>query len=80
MFRRGFYLSELVPLLLSLAMLGLAIFGLATGRVWSLEPGGDLVTLVHYTQDPSFFWLSIGVYLLVGVTLGFVSIRSLRGY
>jgi hypothetical protein len=36
MFRRGFYFSELIPLLLAIALLGLAVFGLATGRVPSV--------------------------------------------
>jgi hypothetical protein len=79
MFRRGFYLSELIPLLLALGMLGLAIFGLATGRVWSLVPG-EFVTVVHFSADPTLFWLSIGIYLLVGATLGVISLRTLRGY
>ena len=36
MFRRGIYFSELIPLLLAIAMLGMAVFGLATGRVPSV--------------------------------------------
>ena len=79
MFRRGFYLSELVPLLISVAMLGMAVFGLATGRVWSWVPG-DMVSLVAYTQDPGLFWLSVSIYLIVGAGLGVISIRTLRGY
>jgi len=79
MFRRGFYLSELLPLLVALAMLGAAIFGLSTGRVlWVAR--NDLLTLVHYAQDPGLFWLSISLYLLGGVTLGLISFRTLRGY
>jgi len=79
MFRRGIYLSELVPLLLALSMLGLAISGLVTGQVWSFAPG-DMVALVALSRDPSLFWLSISLYLLLGAVLGFVSFRSLRGY
>lgn len=79
MFRRGIYISELVPLLLALGMLGLAISGLVTGQVWSWSPG-EFVALVALNRDPSLFWLSIWIYLLLGVVLGFVSFRSLRGY
>jgi hypothetical protein len=79
MFRRGFYFSELVPLLLALAMLGMAIFGLATGRVPSVEPP-QLVALVEHAHDPGLYWVSIGVYLLGGAALGVVSLRGLRGY
>lgn len=79
MFRRGFYLSELFPLLIALAMLGAAVFGLWTGRVlWVAR--NDLLTLVHYAQDPGLFWLSVSLYLLGGVTLGVISFRTLRGY
>jgi hypothetical protein len=59
MFRRGFYLSELIPLLAAAAMLGTALFGLLTGRV------------------P---WLSGTLYLLGGVVLGIMSLRTLRGH
>jgi hypothetical protein len=79
MFRRGFYLSELVPLLISVAMLGMAVFGLATGQVWSWVPG-DMVSLVAYTHDPGLFWLSVSIYLVVGAGLGVISFRTLRGY
>jgi hypothetical protein len=79
MFRRGFYLSELVPLLLSVALLGMAVVGLATGLVWSWVPG-ELVSQVAYAQDPGLFWLSVSIYLLVGAVLGVVSLRTLRGY
>lgn len=79
MFRRGFYLSELVPLLISVAMLGMAVFGLATGRVWSWVPG-DVMGLVEYALDPGLFWLSVSIYLLVGAVLGVASLRTLRGY
>lgn len=79
MFRRGIYLSELVPLLLALGMLGLAISGLVTGQVWSFAPG-EMVALVALSRDPSLFWLSISIYLLLGAVLGVVSFRSLRGY
>jgi hypothetical protein len=79
MFRRGFYLSELVPLLLSVAMLGMAVFGLATGSVWSWVPG-DRVSLVAYAHDPGLFWVSVIIYLVAGAGLGVVSIRTLRGY
>jgi hypothetical protein len=79
MFRRGFYLSELVPLFISVAMLAMAVFGLATGRVWSWVPG-ELLSLVAYAKDPGLFWLSVSIYLLVGAVLGVVSIRTLRGY
>lgn len=79
MFRRGFYLSELVPLLISVAMLGMAVFGLATGHIWSWVPG-DMVSLVAHTQDPGLFWLSVTIYLIVGAVLGVVSLRTLRGY
>jgi hypothetical protein len=79
MFRRGFYLSELFPLLIALAMLGAAIYGLYTGRVpWVARD--DLVTLVNYSHDPGLFWLSVSLYLLGGVTLGIISFRTLRGY
>ena len=79
MFRRGFYISELIPLLLSLGMVGMAVFGLATGRVLSLAPG-EFVGLVAYAQDPNLFWLSITLYLVVGAVLGVISLKTLRGY
>ena len=79
MFRRGFYFSELIPLLLALALLGMAVFGLATGRVPTVEPP-DFVALVEHARDPGLYWMSIGIYLLGGVGLTIVSLRSLRGY
>ena len=81
MFRRGFYISELIPLLLALGMLGAAVYGLITERVPSVtgqEP--RIVGLVAHAQDPGLYWMSIWVYLLVGVVLGFFSLRNLRGY
>lgn len=79
MFRRGFYLSELLPLLAALAMLGTAIYGLLTGRIpW--VSGSDILTLVFQAQDPGLYWLSVSLYLLGGVVLGIVSLRTLRGY
>lgn len=81
MFRRGFYISELVPLLLALGMLAAAVYGLITERVPSVtaqEP--RIVGLVEHAQDPGLYWMSIWVYLLVGVVLGFFSLRNLRGY
>ncbi|HEX6637386.1 MAG TPA: hypothetical protein VF033_07000 [Steroidobacteraceae bacterium] len=81
MFRRGFYLSELIPLLLSLGMLGAALYGLITERVPSVtghEP--RVVGLVAHAQDPGLYWMSISVYLLVGAVLGYFSVRNLRGY
>ena len=79
MFRRGFYFSELIPLLLGLALLGMAVFGLATGRVPTVEPP-DFVAVVEHARDPGLYWVSIGIYLLGGVGLAIVSLRSLRGY
>jgi len=79
MFRRGFYFSELIPLLLALVLLGMAVFGLATGRVPTVEPP-DFVALVEHARDPGLYWISIGIYLLGGVGLAIVSLRSLRGY
>jgi hypothetical protein len=79
MFRRGFYFSELIPLLLAVALLGLAVFGLATGRVPSVEPP-EFVALVEHARDPALYWMSIGIYLLGGIGLGIVSFRGLRGY
>jgi hypothetical protein len=79
MFRRGFYISELIPLLLSLGMLGAAVYGLITERVPSLT-GGRVVGLVAHSHDPGLYWMSISVYLLVGVVLGYFSLRNLRGY
>jgi hypothetical protein len=79
MFRRGFYFSELIPLLLALAMLGMAVFGLATGRVPTVEPP-EFVAVVEHARDPGLYWLSIAVYLLGGIGLGLVSVRALRGY
>jgi hypothetical protein len=79
MFRRGFYFSELIPLLLALALLGMAVFGLATGRVPTVEPP-DFVALVEHARDPGLYWMSIGIYLLGGVGLAIVSLRGLRGY
>lgn len=79
MFRRGFYFSELIPLLLALGMLGAALYGLFTERVpWVGRP--EVVTLVDYSQDPGLFWLSISIYLLGGATLGVISFRTLRGH
>jgi hypothetical protein len=79
MFRRGFYFSELIPLLLAIAMLAMAVFGLATGRVPSVEPP-EFVALVEHARDPGLYWASIGVYLLGGIGLGIFSLRALRGY
>jgi hypothetical protein len=79
MFRRGFYISELVPLLLALGMLGAAVHGLATERVLSVADNAR-VALVTHSQDPGLFWMSITVYLVVGAVLGFFSLRNLRGY
>ena len=79
MFRRGFYFSELIPLLLALALLGMAVFGLATGRVPTVEPP-EFVAVVEHSRDPGLYWVSIGIYLLGGVGLGIVSLRGLRGY
>lgn len=79
MFRRGFYISELIPLLAAAAMLGTAVFGLLTGRVPWLS-GSQLLTVVSQSGDPSLYWLSIGLYLLGGVILGIVSLRTLRGH
>ena len=79
MFRRGIYFSELIPLLLAIAMLGMAIFGLATGRVPSVEPP-DFVALVEHARDPDLYWISIGIYLLGGIGLAVFSLRGLRGY
>jgi hypothetical protein len=83
MFRRGIYISELIPLLLSLGMLGAAVYGLATERVFSVGNGvgdGKVIGLVSHAQDPGLFWMSISLYLVMGVVLGFVSLRNLRGY
>ncbi|HUQ11689.1 MAG TPA: hypothetical protein VM146_15345 [Steroidobacteraceae bacterium] len=80
MFRRGFYISELVPLLLSLGMLGAALYGLLTERVLSVTGQHRLLGLVAHSQDPGLYWMSISVYLLVGAVLGYFSLRNLRGY
>ena len=83
MFRRGIYISELIPLLLSLGMLGAAVYGLATERVPSVGNNvadGEVLGLVSHAQDPSLFWMSIGLYLLVGAVLAVFSVRNLRGY
>lgn len=80
MFRRGFYLSELLPLLLSLGMWGAALYGLLTERVPSVTGSHEVVGLVAHAQDPGLYWMSICVYLLVGAVLGYFSIRNLRGY
>ena len=79
MFRRGFYISELIPLLLSLGMLAAAFYGLVTERVPSLVDHAR-VALIGHAQDPGLYWMSISVYLLVGVVLGYFSLRNLRGY
>ncbi len=79
MFRRGFYLSELIPLLAAAAMLGTALFGLLTGRVPWLS-GSELLTVVNQSQDPGLYWLSVTLYLLGGVVLGIMSLRTLRGH
>jgi hypothetical protein len=79
MFRRGFYLSELIPLLVALVMLGAALYGLLTGRVPWLS-GSDLLTLVNQSADPGLYWMSVTLYLLGGVILGIVSLRTLRGH
>ena len=81
MFRRGFYISELIPLLLSLGMLGAAVYGLITERVPSVTGNQQkVVGLVAHAHDPGLYWMSITVYLLVGAVLGFISLRNLRGY
>ncbi len=79
MFRRGFYLSELIPLLAAAAMLGTAVYGLLTGRIPWLS-GSDLLTLVNQSNDPGLYWLSVTLYLVGGVVLGIVSLRTLRGH
>jgi hypothetical protein len=79
MFRRGIYISELVPLLLSMGMLGAALYGLITERVPSVT-GQRLVGLVAHAQDPGLYWMSISLYLVVGAVLGYVSLRNLRGF
>ena len=79
MFRRGIYFSELIPLLLALALVGMAVFGLATGRVPTVEPP-EFVAVVEHARDPGLYWVSIGIYLLGGIGLGIVSLRGLRGY
>jgi hypothetical protein len=80
MFRRGIYLSELIPLLLSLSMLGAALYGLLTERVPSLTGQHRVLGLVTHAQDPGLYWMSIIVYLLLGALLGYTSVRNLRGY
>jgi hypothetical protein len=80
MFRRGIYLSELVPLLLSLGMLGAALYGLLTERVPSVTGQHRVLGLVTHAQDPGLYWMSISLYLLVGAVLGYASLRNLRGY
>ncbi len=80
MFRRGFYFSELIPLLLSLGMWVAALYGLITERVPSLTGSHEVLGLVGHAQDPGLYWMSIGVYLLVGAVLGYFSFRNLRGY
>ena len=79
MFRRGFYWSELIPLLASAAMLGTALYGLLTGRIPWLS-GTDLLTLVNQSNDPGLYWLSVTLYLVGGVVLGILSLRTLRGH
>jgi hypothetical protein len=78
MFRRGLYISELIPLLLSLGMLGAALYGLITERVPSLT-GQGLLGLVALAHDPGLYWMSISIYLVVGAVLGYFSLRNLRG-
>lgn len=79
MFRRGFYLSELIPLLAAAAMLGTALYGLLTGRIPWLS-GSELLTLVNQANDPGLYWLSVTLYLVGGVLLGIFSVRTLRGH
>jgi hypothetical protein len=79
MFRRGFYWSELIPLLAAAAMLGTALYGLLTGRIPWLS-GTDLLTLVNQSNDPGLYWLSVTLYLVGGVVLGILSLRTLRGH
>ena len=80
MFRRGFYISELVPLLLSLGMLGAALYGLITERVPSVTGHHQIMSLVAHAQDPGLYWMTISIYLVVGAVLGWFSLRNLRGY
>jgi len=79
MFRRGFYWSELIPLLAAAAMLGTALYGLLTGRIPWLS-GTELLTLVNQSNDPGLYWLSVTLYLVGGVVLGILSLRTLRGH
>lgn len=79
MFRRGFYLSELIPLVAAMAMLGTALYGLLTGRIPWLS-GSEVLTLVQQAKDPGLYWLSVSLYLLGGIVLGVVSLRTLRGH
>jgi hypothetical protein len=80
MFRRGFYFSELIPLLISLGMIGAAVYGLVTERVPAVVGGRKVVELVSYSQDSGLFWMSISIYLVVGAVVGVFSLRNLRGY
>jgi hypothetical protein len=78
MFRRGFYVSELIPLLIALGMLGTALYGLLTGHVpWMARSN---FALVAQAADPGLYWMSISLYLIVGVVLGIYSLRTLRGH
>ena len=53
MFRRGFYISELILLLLVLGMLGAAVYGLITERVPSVTgQESRIVGLVAHALDP----------------------------
>lgn len=80
MFRRGIYISELIPLLLSLGLWGAALYGLITERVPSVTGRHEVLGLVTHAQDPGLYWMSITLYLLVGAVLGYFSVRNLRGY
>jgi hypothetical protein len=60
-------------------MLGAALYGLITERVLSVT-GQQVLGLVGHAQDPSLYWMTISLYLLVGAVLGWFSLRNLRGY
>ena len=68
---------------LALACLGMAVYGLYTGELYTLASPAYLATssaapTVAFAASPRAFWVWIGVYLLLSVFLAYRGIFELR--